>query len=191
MLVSELLALLPGPKALVGALLDSSADKPIQPLRVTSDESVDRLVQRFGHWHVVERPPLYQNPAARYCGWCKEALYTAYSPKDGLTPGWCPTHGKDALVLHATNPLTVDETFWLPLETKSKKYQVQTPKEMIEDMEYVRKKLFDALKVPKEHLEAKPPDVKSQTAHDTFLRSLGFESKTEFRRLAGINGSWT
>ena len=185
MLVSEFLKLVPGPQALVGAVLESrlpSTGKPVQVMRVTSGESVHTLAKNFGNWHLVERPPLYQNPAARYCAWCKEALYRGYSPKDGLTEGWCPTHGKGAPVLHAAfNPLIENEAFWTPIMDTKPRFRI--PKE-ITDTEYVQKNLFGALGVPK----VKPPTASQPIteAQAQLFKRLGFESKEEFQRLAGI-----
>src|SRR4051812_47842100 len=102
MLVSEFLALVPGPKALVGALIRSRlpVDKKAQMLRVGWQESTDRIITELGSWLIIESPPLYQDSSARYCAWCETRLYRGYNPGLGLVDGWCPDHGVGAKVLH-------------------------------------------------------------------------------------------
>lgn len=99
MLLSDFLKLVPGPEALVGGVAEFLEPGFNRVERVLEGQR-GRYLAEMG-WKLVEKPPLYQNPATRYCAWCQEPLYKGYSPKTGLTEGWCPNHGEKAPVLHA------------------------------------------------------------------------------------------
>ena len=204
MLVSEFLKLVPGPTALVGALIKYTAKggegEPVY--RVPDGHWVYRIAQEGSEaqkWELIERPAPYQNPAARYCAWCKESLFTGYSAAEGLTPGWCPTHGKDAKVLHApdsavesvvlSNPLTADEDYCLvdrvPVNGKSPRVKYQSAlQDQSEDMKYLQDNLMRALRVPKELFG---PMLLEKAAEEAGLfKQMGFDSREEYRRLSGL-----
>jgi hypothetical protein len=206
MLISEFLKLVPGPTALVGALIKYTAKggegEPVY--RVPDGNWIYRIAQDVSEmrkWELIERPAPYQNPAARYCAWCKESLFTGYSVASGLTPGWCPTHGKDAKVLHAPdsavesvvliNPIPVDEPLLVdqipstgkPPRVPKRLSELQREQES-EDLKYLRDSLFAALKIPKELMGHVLMEKAAEEAG--LFKNMGFESRDEFRRLSGL-----
>lgn len=203
MLVSEFLKLVPGPTALVGALIKYTAKggEGEPAYRVPEGHWVYRIAQEVSEaqkWELIERPAPYQNPAARYCAWCKESLFTGYSASEGLTPGWCPTHGKDAKVLHApdsaiesvilSNPLTADEDHLVdrvPAKGKSPRVKYQSAlQDQSEDFKYFQDNLMRALRVPKELFG---PMLLEKAAEEAGLfKQMGFDSREEYRRLSGL-----
>lgn len=154
MKLSELLKLLPGPAALTGAVLEKPDGK-----RLKAYAPFNLGPNGCSEWRVIERPPMYQNPAARYCAFCKEPLYKGYSSKRGLTDGWCPNHGEAAKVLHST---------W------------STPKMPPDYVDTTR-----GSEVPKQ-VAPKPITETLAVPPDQLLKQHGFKDRAEFRRLAGL-----
>lgn len=179
MLVSEFLALVPGPKALVGALISSKPGRRSSSLRIDGTESIGLLMTEMADWHVVERPPLYQDPSARYCGWCKSRLYTGYRPAEGLVEGWCSDHGPHAKVLHDTD---AQDKRYIDTLAKVKKLEPELEKKMVDVVPGTttgpRKEVVEVAKAP--------PEKKLTEAQVAFVKNLGFESIDEFKRLAGV-----
>lgn len=186
MLISEFLALVPGPKALVGAVIESrlpGTDKHVQTLRISGDESINRIVTEFSNWHIVERPPRYQDPTTRYCAWCETKLYKGYNPGLGLVEGWCPDHGPRAQVLH---------------EPTAKEKRHLDTLQQVKDLEPKLKKMVDtipglaAFGIPRKVLEEMENPLPSRTAvhvmqaQSELVQKLGFAGIDEFKRLAGV-----
>lgn len=203
MLISEFLKLVPGPTALVGALIKYTAKggegEPV--FRIPDGSWIYRIAQdapETRKWELIELPALYQNPAARYCAWCKASLFTGYSVSEGLTPGWCPTHGKDAKVLHAPdsavesitwiNPMTADEDYYLvdqtPAAGKPPRVKYQSALQDDADLKYLQDNLMRALRVPKELFGAVLLEKANEEAG--LFKRMGFDSQAEYRRLSGI-----
>lgn len=179
MLVSEFLALVPGPKALVGAVISCELPergKPAQVVRITGEESVGHLVTVLSNWHIVERPPLYQDPSARYCGWCRSQLYTGYRPSEGLVAGWCSDHGPHAKVLHDPD---VQDKRYIDALLKVKSLEPKLQEKLVDvapgSVPDVLRKNADA---------PKATQVTEQQA--ALIKKLGFDSLDEFKRLAGV-----
>jgi hypothetical protein len=103
MTVKDFLIYLPGPEALVGAVVFQPEHGWRLGKRFTTrlTEKEARNAANYKSYLVVERPPLYPTGTERYCKWCKEPLIKGYSPRHGLEDGYCPTHGRAAPVLHA------------------------------------------------------------------------------------------
>lgn len=187
MLVSEFLALVPGPNALVGAVIESRVPDANRPLRIAGHESIGRIVTELSNWHIVERPPLYQDPSARYCGWCEARLYTGYNPGVGLVEGWCPNHGIGAKVLH--EPDAKDKRYIDSL-LKLKDADAGLSKAM-DALVDVRPGLA-ALQIPRKYIEAAGKPSLSRTAveiteqQSALIRKLGLSGIDEFKKLSGI-----
>ena len=96
MLVKDFVELLPGPAALEGAVV---AFGPGSRSSFRLEHGSSFL--SFYYWEVIEYPPLYADPSARYCGWCKERLSLGYTPNHGLEENCCPAHGRAVPILHA------------------------------------------------------------------------------------------
>lgn len=201
MLVSEFLKLVPGPTALLGALISRQlvASDPFPTYTRFRAYELLGLRERgdYANWDVVEASPLYQNPSARYCAWCKASLYTGYSVSEGLTPGWCPTHGKDAKVLHApdsavesvilSNPLTADEEFFLvdqvPANGKPPRVKYQSAlQDQSEDLKYFQDSLMRALKDPKALFG---PMLLEKAAEEAGITTTTGWGASEFHKRAG------
>lgn len=97
MTVAELLELLPSREALMGAVVRRNGIGA--PCRVNAITFGPNAVAHS--YEVVELPPLYRDPTARYCLHCNERLGKHYSPARGLEDNVaCSRHGYDPPILH-------------------------------------------------------------------------------------------